>query len=79
MKFSNLWEGLKTEERDAMAKAIGTDRGYLHQIATRWRGKRPSLDFMLKMVVSDSRLTVGELAQEFSEVPSVPESEAKAP
>lgn len=40
---------------------------YLWQLATRWRGKRPSLGFMQRMVEADPRLTLGDLAAEFSE------------
>lgn len=69
MKFSELWSGLKTDERDAMAKALETERGYLQQLAIRWRGKRPSFGFMLKMASADPRLTVEELAMEFSQAP----------
>jgi len=69
MKFSDAWAGMTAEERDAMAKAIDTHAGYLNQLATRWRGKRPSLDFMVKIAEADPRFTVGDLATEFSEIP----------
>lgn len=67
MKFAELWTVLSTEEKDALARQIGTERGYLQQIAIRWRGRRPSLDFMRKMVASDARLNIADLVEEFSE------------
>jgi len=68
MRFSTLYQSLNSEERDALAKAVDcTDAGYLWQIATRWRGKKPSFGFMQKLVAAEPRLTLGELAEEFSE------------
>jgi len=75
MKFAELWSILPTEEKDALARQIGTERGYLQQIAVRWRGRRPSLDFMRKMVVADARLSFGDLAEEFSEATAPPTPE----
>lgn len=67
MKFSKLWSSLSIDERKAFAKKVDTDPGYLQQIATRWRGKKPSLDFMVKLAAAHKKLNVGELAEEFSE------------
>jgi hypothetical protein len=66
MRLSELFDQLDAEEREALAEAADTDVGYLWQLATRWRGKRPSLGFMQKLVAADPRLTLGELAEEFA-------------
>lgn len=63
MRLSDLTDS----ERLALAKSMDIKPAYLWQLATRWRGKKPSLGFMQKMVQADSRLTLGELAEEFSE------------
>lgn len=70
MKFSKLWADLSIQERKAFAKKVGTDPGYLQQIATRWRGKKPSLDFMVKLAAAHKKLQVGEMAKEFSQLPA---------
>lgn len=58
---------MTSEERAELAKAAGTDPGYLWQLATRWRGKKASLDFINKLVAADKRLTLRDLVEEFSE------------
>lgn len=67
MRLSTLYQSLTGEERAALARKAGTDIGYLHQLATRWRGKRASLTFMNKLVEADPRLTVRDMAEEFAE------------
>ena len=68
MKLKDLYQSLSQDERFELAKKVGLkETGYLWQLATNWRGKRPSLDFMVKLAAADSRLTVAELAEEFAE------------
>lgn len=67
MRFSDLYRQLPSDERAKLAAKLDSEVGYLYQLATRWRGKRPSLEFIMKLAEADSRLTVGELAEEFSE------------
>lgn len=66
MRFDALYEQMSKSERDELAQKLDTDQGYLWQIATRWRGKRPSMDFMERLVEVEPRLTIGELAEEFA-------------
>lgn len=67
MRLSTLYQSLSAEERTALAEKVDTDPGYLWQLATRWRGKRPSFDFMNKLVAADDRLTIAEMSEEFAE------------
>lgn len=62
MRLSDLTD----DERAALAKSMGIKPAYLWQLATRWNNKRPSIKFMQKMVAADSRLTLGDLAEEFA-------------
>lgn len=66
MKFAKLYAILDADGRLALAKKVGTDPGYLWQLATRWRDKRPSIEFMQKLVAADARLTIPEMVEEFS-------------
>jgi len=67
MRFKDLYQSLSTDEREKLAKKVDTDAGYLWQIATTWRGKKPSLGFLVKLAEADSRLSVAEMAEEFAE------------
>ncbi|MNL29791.1 hypothetical protein D3C87_1514900 [compost metagenome] len=76
MKLSQLLPTLPAAERDSLAQKAGTSAGYLWQLATRWRGKRPSIDLLTKLAAADPRLSVPELVEEFaSQKPEL--SEAK--
>lgn len=68
MKLRDLYGKLTTAEREALAKKVDTDPGYLWQLATQWRGKKPSIDLLSKLAAADSRLSVIEMVEEFSEV-----------
>ena len=68
MKLRDLYGKLTTAEREVLAKKVDTDPGYLWQLATQWRGKKPSIDLLSKLAVADSRLSVIEMVEEFSEV-----------
>ncbi|WP_322997929.1 hypothetical protein [Castellaniella sp.] len=70
MKLTNLYPTMDKEARDSLAKAAGIDPGYLWQIATRWRGKKPSIDVIQRLAAADSRLTVGDLVAEFTARPT---------
>lgn len=67
MRLSTLYPTLNAEERAALAKAVETDAGYLWQLATRWKGKKASIDFMKKLAAADARLTLGDMVEEFAE------------
>lgn len=67
MKLADLYPSLDKEERRALAAKAGIDAGYLWQIATKWRGKRPSVDVIGKLVRADSRLNAADLVDEFSD------------
>lgn len=66
MRLSTLYPSLSAAERIELANKVDSEPGYLWQLATRWRGKKPSLDFMLKLAAADSRLTVTDMAEEFA-------------
>lgn len=68
MNLHDLIENITVEEREALAKKVPTEPGYLWQLATQWRGKKPSLGLMQKLVAADPRLTLGELVEEFAGV-----------
>lgn len=67
MRLRDLYHQLSTDERDALARAAGTDSSYLYQLATRWRGRRASIPLMVKLADADKRLTVADMAAEFAE------------
>jgi hypothetical protein len=67
MRLSTLWTQLTTAEREALAKSVDTDPGYLHQLATRWRGKSASVKFITRLAAADARLTVQDMVEEFAE------------
>lgn len=67
MRLHDLYQKLSTTQRQALAKKAGVDAGYLWQIATRWRGRKPSLVLVQRLAVADRRLTVADLLAEFSE------------
>lgn len=66
MDLRTLYQSLTVEEREALAKKVPTEAGYLWQLATQWRGKKPSLGLMQKLVAADPRLTLAELVEEFA-------------
>ena len=66
MKLSDLYQSLDHNERKALAITAGIDAGYLWQIANKWRGKKPSVDVIAKLIQADSRLNAVDLIAEFS-------------
>lgn len=73
MRLSELHPSLTREQRDDLAKRCGISTGYLWQLATRWKGKKPTVDLLKKLADADARLKVADLVDEFSA-----EHEAKA-
>lgn len=71
MKLSDLYPSLSGTEREALAKAIGSSSGYLYQMATQWRGKKPSLEMLKALSVVEQRLSIEDLVNEFTEDQSV--------
>lgn len=67
MKLTDLYPTLKPDERVALAKAACIADGYLYQIASRWRGKRASLEVIKRLAAADDRLTVEDMVSEFTE------------
>lgn len=67
MKLSDLYPKLSKDERDKLAKAAAIKPGYLYQIATRWRGRRASLQLINALVAADKRLTLKDMVSEFTE------------
>ena len=68
MRLSELHPDLSREERCELAADCGISTGYLWQLATRWRGKKPTVDLLAKLAAAEPRLTVGELVKEFSDI-----------
>lgn len=66
MRLDALYPTLTSEERAALAEKLESEAGYLWQLATRWRNKRPSFNFMRKLAEVEPRLTLGELTEEFA-------------
>ena len=50
-----------------LAKKADMSAGYLYQLANRWRGKTASMAMIYALVKADDRLTVADLAAEFTE------------
>lgn len=69
MKLSERYKQLSSEEREALAKSVGTDVGYLWQLATRWRNKKASLAMIQRLAAADSRLDVSDMIDEFTAPP----------
>lgn len=69
MRLSTLYQSLNNEQREALAKAADISAGYLYQLATRWENRKPSLPIMVKLVAADPRLSLADLAEEFTESP----------
>lgn len=67
MNLRDLYQTLDKEQREAFAKRVDIQAPYLWQIATQWKGKKPSLDLLKKIADADARLTVDELVREFTE------------
>jgi transcriptional regulator with XRE-family HTH domain len=67
MNLRDLYQSLSTEEREAFAERVGIKPGYLWQIATQWKGKKPSLDLLKKIADSHPKLTVSGLVGEFTD------------
>lgn len=67
MRLSELLPKLSTSEREKLAAKLDVSAGYLWQMSTRWRGKRPSIDLIVKLAAADKRLSVPELVKEFAD------------
>lgn len=76
MKLNELYQSLDQEARKSLAAKAGVDAGYLWQIATKWRGKKPSVDVIARLVRADRRLKASDLIAEFSEEPAKEPSHA---
>lgn len=74
MKLADLYPKLTKPERSALAKRAGINSGYLYQLATRWRGKRASLEVIKALADADRRLTVKDLVAEFMQDASAQEA-----
>lgn len=67
MRLNILYFSLSFAERRALAERTDLAPGYLWQIATRWRGKRPSIETIRTLVAADERLTLSDLMDEFGD------------
>ena len=76
MRLSILYPTLSGEQRVALAASCGISTGYLWQLATRWKGKRPTVDLLAKLAKAHPDLSANELVDEFAEL--LPAEPAKA-
>lgn len=76
MKLTDLYPSLSKDERAALAKRAQINEGYLYQLATRWRGKRASLQVIRALADADPRLSIGDMVGEFTGAPESPELKA---
>lgn len=67
MRLNTLHAKLTTAQRRVLAEQVGVTETYLWQIATRWRGKRASLDLIERLALADKRLKRADLLAEFTE------------
>lgn len=67
MRLSSLYPTLTGEQRVSFARNCGISTGYLWQLATRWKGKRPTVDLLAKLAKAHPDLSVGELVDEFAD------------
>ena len=65
MRLSDLYQKLDSEGRKSLANKIGMSEGFLFQVATRWRRKRPSIVRINEICKLDRRLTKKDLLAEF--------------
>lgn len=74
MRLSELHPSLTREQREDLAKRCGISPGYLWQLATRWKGKKPTVDLLVKLAGADARLKVTDLVAEFTEAETNPKA-----
>lgn len=66
MKLSHLYSSLGQEARKELAQKAEIDPGYLWQIATQWRGKKPSVEVIGRLCRADRRLKAADLIAEYA-------------
>lgn len=66
MRLAQRYQQLDDDGRQALATRVQISPGYLWQIATQWKGKRPSLPLIGKLVKADPLLTADDLVAEFT-------------
>jgi len=67
MRLSDLYQKLTPKQREALAVKAEISKGYLYQMATGWRGKKPSIGVLNKLATADKRLKVADMVAEFNE------------
>ena len=66
MQLSTLYEKLSTAQRAELARRAEVSEGYLYQMATRWRGKKPSITVLSRLAAADKRLKLADMVAEFN-------------
>lgn len=66
MRLSDLYPKLNAEERALLAEKCDTSPAYLWQLSARWRGRKPSVDMLLRLAAADKRLKAADLLKEFA-------------
>ena len=67
MKLHELRKAMTTSEWRELAAKVDRNPTYLHHLATRFRGCRPSFPLMMRLVAADNRLSLADLAEEFAD------------
>ena len=67
MRLKDLYGKLTVQQREALAARADIGPEYLYQLATRFKGKQPSLEVLARLSAADKRLKLAELLAEFTE------------
>ena len=70
MRLDKRYAAMTVEQRQRLAEAAGIKPEYLYQLATRFKGKQPSMRVLLALATADPKLTARDMAAEFAEVPA---------
>lgn len=70
LTLGQLYRSLTKNEKVLLAEVAGIKPAFLWQVATRWKGKRPSLQVIHRLANADSRLSLDALMFEFSDAAS---------
>lgn len=67
MRLRDLYQKLTPRQREELATKADISKGYLYQMATGWRGKKPSIVVLNRLAAADRRLKLGDMVAEFNE------------
>jgi transcriptional regulator with XRE-family HTH domain len=70
MRLKDRYEALSVEQRERLAERAEISAGFLYQLATRFKGKKPSIDVLSRLAKADKKLTVADMVEEFADQPT---------